>query len=206
MILTRSNTHFFLRLVTLKSKKIAIQGTVSCHHMNRKSSLGIRSINIYFLQRSPMKSLALRYQAQRLTNQQRNSSPTGIRTRRSTCCSYTSSQDQQKLTDHRQLRGLSQMGQEVLVLSQGHRLQQFYHPRHMLRHPRHLTHLWGCPLGSRRRQLGVFNLHRLHLRLQMVLRDQSHLHLFLAVQWLTSLMEQPHHVLQCKAFLGHSNR
>uniref|UniRef100_A0A453IFY3 Matrin-type domain-containing protein n=1 Tax=Aegilops tauschii subsp. strangulata TaxID=200361 RepID=A0A453IFY3_AEGTS len=87
----------------------------------RKSNLGIRGTNICFLQRSPTKSLALRYQAQRLTNQQTSFSRIGIRTRSPTFCNYTSSQDHRRLTDNQQLLVLSQMGQEaLLVLHQGH--------------------------------------------------------------------------------------
>lgn len=174
MILTPSSTRFFLRSVTLKSKIIPSQDTVSCRHMNRKLKLGTRGINTYFLQQSPMKSLDSRYQAQRLTNQQINSSLIGILTRRSTCCNCTSSQDRRKLTSHhRLLLGLCLMGPEVLVLHhQGHR-DKLHHPRHkshrLLMHP--LLHLWECPQGSLHHQLAVLNLP--HLRhLQMVLHVQ----------------------------------
>lgn len=170
MILTPSNTHFFLRLVTLKSKTIPSQGTVSCHHMNRKSKLGTRGINTYFLQQSPTKSLDLRYQAQRLTNQQINSSLIGILTRRSTCCNCTSSQDHRKLISHHQLLlGLCLMGLEVLVLHQGHR-DKFHRPRHKFHRPltHLLLHLWECPQGSLLHQLGMLNLHhRCHLQMDL---------------------------------------
>jgi hypothetical protein len=63
-------------------------------------------------------------------------------------CNYISSQDHQRLTDNQQLLGLSQMGQEALLVL----LRQGHHP--IRRHCRHLhrMHLWGCPIGSRRHQ------------------------------------------------------
>lgn len=171
MILRRSNTRFSLRLVTLKSKIIASQGIVSCHHMNRKSKVGIRGINTYFLRQSPMKSLHSRYQVQRLTNQRANSSLTGILTRRNTFCNCTSSQDRQKLINHHQLLlGLCLMGMGFLVLHRGHR-GKLPHPRHKFRRPRlmlPLLHLWECPLGFLHHLLGVFNLRRLRHQWQMV--------------------------------------
>lgn len=116
-------------------------------------------------------------------------------------CNYTSSQDHRRLTDNQQLLGLSQMGQEaaLLVLHQGH------HPSHRLCRHLHRMHLWECLLGSRHHQWAVFNLHPLHLRLQMVLRVQYHLHL-LVVQWLTLLLEHLRHALRCKATLDPSSR
>ena len=167
MILRRSNTRFSLRLVTLKLKIIASQGTASCHHMNRKSKVGIRGINTYFLLQTPMKSLHSRYQVQRLTNQRANSSLTGILTRRNTCCNCTSSQGRQKVVNHHQLLlELCLMGLGLLVLHQGHRGKLPHHPRHKFHRP--LLHLWECPLGFLHHLLGLFNLRHLQHEWQMV--------------------------------------